>query len=239
MLIIKRDSIMKKILILFLLLLTSSATWSQPEPYPIDKTFIPELVYLQKKWYGEYIGVDPTSKVRISIRRTLCLYQDMTFSNTTYGIISSNTETPLQMLLMSEYGNYSYNSNNVTYVVLSDSALDMNAYLKLKKIIYKVNNYSEGSKSNIYTELVQFTFLSGNERQWVLQDSKMGSDQMQGMPAVYLMKGTEFETDFVGQICSEQYAKDTCIYDISGKKLLSYPLNRSLIIKGGKKRLLK
>jgi len=210
-------------------------SWAQPEPFPIDKSFVPELSFLQKRWFGEYNGVDPLSHSRISIRRTLCLCQDSTFTNVSYGIIGTNGGTSDEMLLKSERGtyNYDYENGEIKYVLSCDTALDMNVFLKNNKIVYKTNAYTGAGKENAYTEPTNFTYLTDGKRQWVIQDSKLGSDQQQGKSAVYVMTGSDLSTTAVPMITSEGKDNENDMYDTYGNRLSLVP-DHTLFIKAGR-----
>lgn len=229
---------MKKLFILSLHFFIALVAMAQPEPFPIDKSFVPELDYIQKQWYGEYNGVDPMSEARISIKRTLCLYKDMTFTNLTYGVIQTRNNTSEEMLLRKEQGKYIYNSSSrvIAYVLSVDSALDMNSYLRQNSIKYTVNKYTDSSTNNSYNEPVQFTYDNQGVRNWIVQDAKLGSDRQQGMPAVYIMAGSEFNTS-VPTIPFISYGKDE-MYDLNGREIFNVP-NRGIIIKNGKKYIVK
>lgn len=229
---------MKKIFILSLHFFIALVAMAQPEPFPIDKSFVPELDYLQKQWYGEYNGVDPMSEARISVKRTLCLFKDMTFTNLTYGVIRTKANTSEEMLLRKEEGKYQYNTNSreVEYVLVADSALDMNSYMRQNSIKYTVNKYNESSTNNSYSEPVQFTHETQGARNWVVLDSKLGSDRQQGMPAVYIMSGRELNTN-VPELPFISFEKDV-MYDLNGRVIVDEP-NRGIIIKNGKKYIVK
>lgn len=229
---------MKRIFITTFFIFITLIGMAQPEPFPIDRSFVPELDFLQKQWFGEYNGVDPMSQARLSISRTLSLYEDMTFTNVSCGIISTNGGVSDEIKLRSERGTYKYDSTTkgITYVLEADTALDMNAYMRNKTIEYKVNEYSVGSKDNMYSEPAQFTYPNEGVRKWVVQDPKLGSDQQQGKPAVYVMTGTDLSTSAISDITVENASTD--IYDLKGNKL-KYVQSKTIIIKSGKKYLTK
>lgn len=214
--------------------------FAQPEPYPIDRTFVPDLSFLQKHWSAEYNGVDPMSQARITTKRNLCLYDDLTFTNLSYGVIRTRNGISEEMLLRSEKGSYSYDSTTkeISYVLEADTALNMEVYLKNGNVKYIINQYTDTSLNNQYTEQAQFTYLIDGDRQWVIQDSKLGSDQQQGKPAVYVMTGTDLSTSAIFDITVDSHNASTDIYDMKGNKL-KYVQSKTIIIKSGKKYLTK
>lgn len=237
---------MKKHLILLLFLMTVSLGWSQPEPYPVDKTFIPELSFLQRKWEGEYHGIDPRSRTRLYVSRILQLNEDMTFINITRGGIVKNDVCVDTLLLKYEQGNYEYNKERriITYILQSDSTLAMDAYISKDSIIeYTVNRYTETNGNNAYTEPVQFMAENDGKRAWVMQDSKLGSDQKQGMPAVYLMNASPSESDTLTYIHPMTVANKQNIsnrmFDLKGREVNSIETSEGIIIHNGRKYLYK
>lgn len=224
--------------IVFLFVFASS--WAQPEPFPIDRSFTPELSFLQKQWTGEYNGVDPMSQARLSISRILCLYEDMTFTNVSSGVIASNNGVSDVMILKYERGTYIYDptTKGITYELEADSALDMSAYLINNEIVYKVNSYTDSSTENTYLEPVQFTFPNGGDRKWVVQDSKLGSDQQQGKPAVYVMTGRDLSSLGISHPNAGFSRNQDSLYDLNGHKLRYVP-SKMIVIKSGKKYLKK
>ena len=120
----------------------------------------------------------------------------------------------------------------------ADTALNMEVYLKNGNVKYIINQYTDTSLNNQYTEQAQFTYLIDGDRQWVIQDSKLGSDQKQGKPAVYVMTGTDLSTSAISDITVDSHNASTDIYDMKGNKL-KYVQSKTIIIKLGKKYLTK
>lgn len=229
---------MRKLIILILSLTVEVVAMAQPEPFPIDKSFSPELSFIQKQWYGEYNGVDPMSQARLSIKRTLCLCDDMTFTNITYGVITPMRGTQSEeLLLRCEKGAYNYDENdgNVIYIVQADSALDMSAFLKNEAVEYIVNKYDSVTTENTYSVPAQFTFSTGQERQWVIIDSKLGSDQQQGKPAVYVMSCEEIDMAISQSSANERDIKESGFYDLNGRRHIGIAHTGNIIIKNGRK----
>ena len=114
---------MKKLALLFVVLLCSLTTIAQPRPYEIDESFVPSLDFMQKSWSGEFDGLDPNARMILSIKRTLLLNPDMTFTNEVTGRVM---DAPAS-LLMKESGTYQYSSDDqmVVYTIEADSTLDM------------------------------------------------------------------------------------------------------------------
>lgn len=227
---------MRRLISFLVFIIFSLAVYAQPgEPFPIDHSFHPNLPYLQKEWNGSFVGVDPMSRARLSITRTMVLYPDMTFSNVTVGTIQSNVGTSEEMLLKSEDGIYSYNDEIgvISFVLCADSALDMNAYLRQSEIKYTTHVYDENSSDNTYAENVQFTYEENGARQWVMFDAKLGSDQQQGKPAVYVMIGREISTDGIYSPL-QKVESDNNAYDLSGHIIKDFNGLTKIIIHNGK-----
>lgn len=227
---------MRRLISFALFFILSLAAIAQPgEPFPIDHSFVPDLSYLQKEWNGSFVGVDPMSRARLSITRTMVLYPDLTFSNVTVGTIQSNVGTSEEMLLKSEDGIYSYNDEIgvVSFVLSADSALDMNAYLRQSEIKYTTHVYDENSSDNTYAENVQFTYEENGARQWVMFDAKLGSDQQQGKPAVYVMTGSEISIEGIYSPLQE-VESDNNVYDLSGHIIKDFSGQTRFFIHNGK-----
>lgn len=232
---------MKKFYLILLLLVTTFNMWAQPEPYPVDKSFIPELPFLQKQWIGEYRGVDPRSKATLYISRDLSLHDDMTFVNVTYGGVIQNDMCVDTLLLKYEQGTYEYDKNNqcIIYSIERDSTLAIDAYLnKNSAVKYMVNTYTEISGYQNYNETTQFTGLDNGGRSWVMIDPKLGSDQKQGMPSVYLLKEKKQENSITSPHVSCKN-KSNKKYDLMGKEVKGNRFCKGIVIYNGRKCLFK
>lgn len=228
---------MKKIYLFLSLLLTTFNMWAQPEPYPIDKSFIPGLSFLQKQWIGEYRGVDPRSKATLSISRDLLLQDDMTFVNVTYGGVIHNDICVDTLLLKYEQGTYEYDMDSqcIIYSIEHDSTLAMDAYLNKNSVVsYKVNTYTENSGYQTYNETTQFTSLDNGEKAWVMIDPKLGSDQKQGMPSVYLLKEKRLENSIAHPVVSSKSGNK---YDLMGREVNQNATKKGIFILNGRKYL--
>lgn len=225
---------MKKFFLILLSMVTLDI-WAQPEPYPVDKTFIPELSFLQKQWQGKYRGVDPRSKKVLYISRELSLCEDMTFVNITYGGIIENEICIDSLLLKYEHGTYEYDKEKqkIIYYIQRDSSLAMDVYLsKDKTIKYITNRYGAGVNGKSYMEQTQFTTINYGERSWIMIDSKLGSDQEQGKPSVYLMniKKTASNVKTITLTYEER-----SWYDLIGRKINSKTCPKGIVIRNGRK----
>jgi len=76
-----------------------------------------------------------------------------------------------------------------------------------------------------------------------MQDSKLGSDQKQGMPAVYLMNASPSESDTLTYIHSMTVANKQNIsnrmFDLKGREVNSIETSEGIIIHNGRKYLYK
>lgn len=226
---------MKKFVLLLLSTLSFTMMKAQPRPFEPDPSFVPTLEYMQKSWTGEYDGLEPNSKMILSLFRTLVLNEDLTYKNEVKGQIKDQSE---EVLLRFETGTYQYNPDNrlVTYSIEVDSTLDINILLRGEELTYAVNHYIEEGLEKKSTESVQFTRAAKDDaRQWILFDQQLMSpiDQMQ--KAVYVMTGKDTEPTGIFQLHNRNY-KDV-YYDINGHQVGK--VIRGLYIANGKKILVK
>ena len=118
---------------------------AQPRPFEPDPSFTPSLEFMQKIWTGEYDGLEPNSKMILSIHRKLILQKDLTYTNEVKGKIKNQSE---EVVLQYESGTYQLDSDNKTikYSIDADSTLDINILLKGETPNYTVNHYKENGK---------------------------------------------------------------------------------------------
>lgn len=232
---------MKRVVVFVLCVVVCLDFFAQPTPYPIDQTFVPELSFLQEEWNGEYNGIDPRSGTRLYISRTLCLNDDMTFTNVTYGGIIQDDICADTLLFKSEKGIYEYNADlrQITYVVQGDSSLALDVYLKAgHEVEYTVNDNVEGTAVSSYQEKVQFMSEHNGTRSWVVQDTKLGSDQMQGKPAVYLMEVVLRANSIITiGSTSDLNGNNHQMYDLMGRKISHGTKSDGIVIMNGRKYL--
>lgn len=184
---------MKKYLFTILGVLWMMTMQAQPRPFEPDPSFVPSLDFMQKSWNGEYDGLEPNSKMILSIFRTLVLNEDLTYTNEVRGHIKEQSE---EVLLRYERGNYFFDADNctVTYSIDVDSMLDINILLKGEDLSYAVNRYSEEGYVKKSTEDVLFTRAASDDaRQWVLFDQQLMSPIDPRQKAVYVMTGKKIE----------------------------------------------
>lgn len=208
---------MKKFVLLLLSTLSVTTMKAQPRPFEPDPSFVPTLEFLQKSWTGEYDGLEPNSKMILTLSRTLVLNEDLTYKNEVKGQIKNLSE---EMLLRFETGTYQYNPDKclVTYSIEVDSTLDINILLRGEELTYAVNHYIEEGLEKKTAESVQFTRAAKDDaRQWILFDQQLMSpiDQMQ--KAVYVMTGKDIEPTGIIQLHNRNY-KDV-YYDINGHQV--------------------
>ena len=214
---------MKKVALFIVVVLWSLTTTAQPRPYEIDASFIPTLEYLQKSWSGEYDGLEPNSKMILSIKRTLVLYPDLSYTNVVMGRIKDEPE----ILLKKESGTYQYSFETqlITYTIEIDSTLDINNYLQGK--------YKQEGKEKTSLEKAQFTGAANDvERQWVLFDQQLQSPVDPRQKAVYVMTGQEIDASKISSVYQRGYAKDV-YYDLNGRRIKAP--GRGVTIVNGKK----
>ena len=208
---------MKKLGFAILGVLWATMILAQPRPFEIDPSFVPSLKFMQKTWTGEYDGLEPNSKMIISLCRTLVLNEDLTYTNEVRASIKNVAE---ETLLRYETGTYQYSSDNrmITYSIEADSTLDINILLRGEELSYAVNHYKEEGTEKTSTEEVQFTSAANdNARQWVLFDQQLMSPIDPRQKAVYVMTGKEILPSgvvvalYAGKPCSD------ASYDLNGR----------------------
>lgn len=206
---------MKKVFFTLTLLALALSSTAQPRPFEIDSSFSPTLEYLQKVWSGSYDGIEPNSRMILSISRSLTLNTDLTYINKVTGHINQDSE---EVLFRYETGSYQYNQDTrtLTYTVRTDSTLDISTYLQGAGLKYAVNRYAD-TNAKTTTEIAQFTSAANDAgRQWVLFDPQLMSPVDQRQKAVYVMQGKAIET----AISTPAYNK-TC----TGNRPVYYNLN--------------
>ena len=188
---------MKKLGFTILCMLWGITTMAQPRPFEPDPSFVPSLDFMQKTWSGEYDGLEPNSRMILSLRRTLVLNTNLTYTNEVRGHVKNQSE---EVLLRHETGTYQYNEDNhvVTYSIDVDSTLDINILLKGEELTYTVNHYLKDGNRKTTTEGVQFTRASSDEsRQWILFDQQLMSPIDPRQKAVYVMTGKEIDSSSI------------------------------------------
>lgn len=194
---------MKNIAFFVVAVLWSMMIQAQPRPFEPDPSFVPSLEFMQKSWSGEYDGLEPNSKMILSICRNLTLNADFTYTNEVKGHIKDLSD---EVLLRLETGTYQYNadSHTVTYVIKADSTLDINILLKGEELNYAVNHYKDEGTEKTSMEDVQFTrAATDDDRQWVLFDQQLKSPMDPRQKAVYVMTGKTPESEnyyYVGNL---------------------------------------
>lgn len=233
---------MKKLVFVLMIAWSWINGWAQPQPFPIDKSFIPDLEFLQREWNAEYFGIDPMSRKRFYIKRKLKLYTDMSFENEVRGGVIVNDVCLDTLVLKSERGSYSYDKSlqKIVYCLNSDSVLLLNKYVSVESVIeYICNDYLSTGNNQTYSEATSFMAEENGNRPWVLQDTKMGSDVAQGMPAVYIMNGKELKPTNVNNLkVVGSYRKQDC-FDLLGYKQVGTAIRKGVLIINGKKLLVK
>ena len=224
---------MKKLALLFVVLLCSLTTIAQPRPYEIDESFVPSLEFMQKSWSGEFDGVEPNARMILSIKRALLLKPDMTFTNEVTGCVKDEPA----ILLMKESGTYQYSSDDqmVVYTIAADSTLDMRKYLQSKEVTYAVNHYGQEGAPKTNAEKAQFT-EAGNDadRQWVLFDQQLLSPVDQRQKAVYVMTGKEIDASGIESVSCQRSCAEDAYFDMSGRRMKT-PGRGVTIVDGRKK----
>lgn len=226
---------MKKFVLLLLSTLSVTTMKAQPRPFEPDPSFVPTLEFMQKSWTGEYDGLEPNSKMILSLFRTLVLNEDLTYQNEVKGQIKDQSE---EVLLRFETGTYQYSPDNrlVTYSIEVDSTLDINILLRGEELTYAVNHYIEEGLEKKSTESVQFTRAAKDDaRQWILFDQQLMSPIDSRQKAVYVMKGKEILPSGVVVV---PYAGSLCCdasYDLNGKMIANptkgiYIIHKKIVI---------
>ena len=223
---------MKKTLLIAMALLGTIVVFAQPRPFEIDPTFKPTLDFMQKSWYGEYDGLEPNSRMILSIKRSLVLNPDMTYTNEVKGQVKQQSD---EVLLRYEVGTYQYNSDSqtITYLIESEKTLDINLLLQGDELNYVEKDYKQEGNEKTSSEKAQFTRAATDDtRQWVLFDQKLMSPVNPMQQAVYVMTGTEIETDdMYSPLRNTDF--DKTAYDLNGRPI--YKSNKGLLIIKGKK----
>lgn len=228
---------MKNFLFTSLGMLWMIAVQAQPRPFEPDPSFVPSFDFMQKSWSGEYDGLEPNSKMIISISRTLVLNKDLTYTNEVKGHIKEQTE---EVLLRYEKGTYQFNTDNriITYSIDMDSTLDINILLKGEDLSYTVNHYLEKGTMKTSTEEALFTrAASDNDRQWILFDSQLMSPIDPRQKAVYTMNGKEIETSGISILSLNIKRTMDSFYNLNGN-VIKHP-TRGLYIFNRKKIIVK
>ena len=182
---------------------------SQPRPYEPDPYFVPALDFMQKSWSGEYDGLEPNSRMILSISRTLVLNEDFTYTNEVKGHIKDQS---VVVLLRYERGTYQYNPENhsVNYSIEQDSTLDINILLRGENLSYTVNHYSESGTAKTSAEDVQFTRASSaGDRQWIVFDQQLMSPVDSRQKAVYVMTGARIDLSDIKVLAPQKNSTGT------------------------------
>ena len=145
-------------------------TWNDSTAFNVDKSFVPSLSYIQKRWAGEYEGWDDVQKANTKIVRMLTLNSG-TYENIIQGEIVSKGKSMSKF--ESERGTYTYNASTgiITYKVEADSVL---VYDTQKFNVYSAKHYYDHTKPT-YTEKAQFSVLTNGKRNWVTKDTYLQS----------------------------------------------------------------
>lgn len=210
---------MKKLSFACLCVLFTTNGMAQPRPYETDPTFVPSLEFMQKSWTGEYDGLEPNSKMILSLSRTLILKADLTYTNE---VMCSVKDVADEVVLKYETGTYTYDADgrHIVYTIGADSILDVNILLKGEELSYTVNNYETEGGGKTSTEDVQFTSAASDDaRQWVLFDQQLMSPIDPRQKAVYVMEGKDIET--LGVALPVSATKTEHIYSLDGRKVVT------------------
>ena len=222
---------MKKTISIVMISLWAMVASAQPRPYEVDQSFIPSLEYLQKSWSGEYDGYEPNSRMILSIKRSLVLNPDLSYTNLVTGQIKNESE---EVILKLETGTYQYDSGTqfVSYSIETDSILDINIFLQGNDSSYLVNHYKQDGKEKLVKEKAQFTAAANDaDRQWVLFDQQLMSPIDMRQKAVYVMTGKENEPSSIVSIYKKY--NNNIYYDLKGHRI-ERP-TRGVFIFNGKK----
>lgn len=224
---------MKRIIILSCYLtLTLLQVKAQDVPFTIDNGFAATQEFIQKTWKGEYEGVDPNSREKLTISRTLILRNDKTYTNETIG----HTERmPDDIVLRHEEGVYVFNIEEqlIEYTVKKDSSVNLATYFRNQLVNYIFNEYDETATDNVSAEKAQFTPVGKDgERQWVVFDNRLKSTVNPQRDAVYLMQGENI-SDGIEIVTDDTKQRTTGIYNLQGIKV-THP-HKGIYILNGKK----
>lgn len=210
---------MKKFGLLLLSMFSVMTMKSQPRPFEPDPTFVPTLEFMQKSWTGVYDGLEPNSRMILSLSRTLVLNADLTYKNEVKGQVKNQSE---EVLLRFETGTYQYGPDNrfVTYSIDVDSTLDINILLKGEEQSYAVNHYKEEGREKTSTEEVLFTRSATDyDRRWILFDQQLMSPIDPRQRAVYAMTGTAILPSGILGVPSVSKSKINAVYDLKGRRV--------------------
>ena len=225
---------MKTQIVTIMALLWAITTSAQPRPFEIDPSFAPTSAFMQKTWTGAYDGLEPTSRITLSVSRVLVLNLDFTYTNEVRCLIKDKVD---DVLMKYETGTYQYDTDTHTlnYVIKTDSTLDIKILLQGTALTYVSNHYEQAKTS---TEEVLFTYAATDEkRQWVLFDQMLRSPVDSRQPVVYVMDGMEAEPSGVTKPRSTLCPAASVYYDLNGRSV-SHPV-QGLYIRDGKKIILK
>ena len=220
---------MRKSALAVLGLLWTTMTLAQPRPFEIDASFVPALEFMQKAWTGKYDGLEPNSRMILSLSRTLILNTDLTYTNEVKGQIKGQSN---EVLLRYDAGTYQYSPERrlVSYSIEMDSTLDVNILLKGEELTYAVNHYKEAGTEKTSTEETLFTSAANDDaRQWVLFDQQLMSPIDPRQKAVYVMTGRDIETSGITVPSDAGKSAGEVIYSLGGK-IISSPSNGVYII---------
>lgn len=226
---------MRRITFLLVALFTAAIASAQPEPYPIDRSFKAPLDFIQKCWSGEYKGLDPGSRQLLTIRRTLTLNADMTFTNLTEGYVGVEGDDFTVFRL--EAGTYAYAGKGVvSYDVERDSVLDIMAFLGERHELNYVVKTREAGEAENYVEDAQFTYPANDgTRQWVLFDTQLMSPQDPSRASVYVLSANGSS---VSAITTDRNDPSVRTYDLLGRSVgHGIVPQRGVIIRQGRKQV--
>ena len=138
----------------------------------IDASYTPALSDIQKEWAGEYEGYDNNQKSNTKIRRLLSLYANKTYTNIIQGVLVKSGKSEYVNFEL-ERGTYVYNERQktITYTVQTDSILD---YANQAFDVYHGKKYYDHTEGT-YSEKVDFSTLSKNQRSWITHDTYLQS----------------------------------------------------------------
>ena len=224
---------MKKVLFMLTLTVIAISGSSQPRPYEIDDSFIPTMDYMQKISTGSYDGLEPNSKIILSISRSLTLNSDFSYINKVTGHINQDGK---EVLYRYETGTYQYDQDTrmLKYIVYTDSTLDISSYLQGAGLNYTANHYTDANFKTA-TEVVQFTPASNDsERLWVLFDPQLMSSIDPRQKAVYVMQGKAIENAIIVPKHEERITQyNSSYYNLNGVPT-QHPINGVYIVNGKK-----
>jgi len=208
---------MKRLELTILSVFCAVTLMAQPRPFEPDPSYVPSLEFMQKSWTGKYDGLEPNSRMIMSLSRTLVLNADLTYKNEVKGLIKDMSE---EVLLRFETGTYQYSPDHrlFTYSIETDSTLDINILLRGEELTYAVNHYKEEENEKTSTEEVLFTRAATDDaRQWILFDQQLMSPIDPRQKAVYVMTGKRIEPNGILQLYNRNY-KDV-YYDLNGHQV--------------------